>query len=113
MDSFYLTPSFQESSENLASEPHKSFFNFSKKDPDKKDHSGMLEDLEFKDDGFLGLVLKVIAAMCNGQHKPLQVAIELLEIILSLKFKSRSITGIVTSTETLKKYQFFHLCFLL
>ena len=47
------------------------------------DTESEVKDLEFKDDGFLGLVLKVIAAMCDGQHKHLQVHVHSTSIIIT------------------------------
>ena len=38
----------------------------------------MSDDLEFKDDGYIELVLRVLGLMCDNQHKGLQVhALEL------------------------------------
>ena len=34
---------------------------------------GMSDDLEFKDDGYIELVLRVLGLMCDNQHKGLQV----------------------------------------
>ena len=38
---------------------------------DHGDHGGV--DLHYKDDGYIELVLKVLARMCDGQHTELQV----------------------------------------
>ena len=32
-----------------------------------------LEEIDQKDDGYIELVLRVLARMCDGQHKGLQV----------------------------------------
>lgn len=36
----------------------------------------MTDELDFKDDGYIELVLRILGLMCDGQHDGLQVSID-------------------------------------
>ena len=44
-----------------------------------------LEEIDQKDDGYIELVLRVLARMCDGQHMGLQVYLQLNSSIQSLE----------------------------
>ena len=42
-----------------------------------------LEEIDQKDDGYIELVLRVLARMCDGQHKGLQVRLYTIHTLYS------------------------------
>jgi len=44
-----------------------------------------LEEIDQKDDGYIELVLRVLARMCDGQHKGLQVNLSRVHVDATLR----------------------------
>jgi len=56
-------------------------------------------DMEYEDDGYIELVLKVLGLMCDGQNTQLQVSCTKLNIIEELSHVTKTLIGISFTTE--------------
>lgn len=56
---------------------------------------------KFKEDGTIALVLRIVAGMCDGQYKELQVYLRLSTFLNNLFVKSQS----VISMRTRRQYE--------